>query len=301
MRLRLFDRIRRLVHFRRSPAETAGVSGAQGRHRRSRRRGPATAAGSQSFPGGPGSPGGSDAARGHAPASGEWSSPGGPPGELAHTASPWPGGSPISEAPVAPGMSVAPGGPAGPWADPRVSGTRRDAGASAAASGAARARIREAPQDAAAVGLGEATRPVPAPGPQTRRYETAEPGLAQSSEATLSDTRAEELARVAAGVPRQPDGTGRSSWRAGGRPRTPGCPSRLRIPGNGRWPGTAAGTAARSRPSCGGNGTRRRRRPAHWWRPSTGWPNFPSGSRKGWPTASTRSSSAPAAFLNSMT
>jgi len=69
----------------------------------------------------------------------------------------------------------------------------------------------------------------------------------------------------------------------------------------GRGPGTAAGIAARSRPSCGGSGTRRRRRPGKWWRPSTGWPNFPSESRKGWPTASTRSSSAPAASRNSMT
>ena len=43
MRLRLFDRIRRLAHSRRPPAEAApGVSAAQGRHRR-RRRGPATA------------------------------------------------------------------------------------------------------------------------------------------------------------------------------------------------------------------------------------------------------------------
>ena len=35
MRLRLFDRIRRLAHSRRPPAEaTPGTSGAQGRHRR---------------------------------------------------------------------------------------------------------------------------------------------------------------------------------------------------------------------------------------------------------------------------
>ena len=78
MRLRLFDRIRRLVHFRRSPAETAGVSGAQGRHRRDRRRGPATAPGSQSFPAGRAR----QAARTRLaamPRSAEWSSPGGRP------------------------------------------------------------------------------------------------------------------------------------------------------------------------------------------------------------------------------
>ena len=166
MRLRLFDRIRWLAHPRRPPADPAGASGVQGRHRRGRRRGPATAPASPSFPGGPGSQGGPDPVRGHAPASGEWSPPGGPPGELAHTASPWPDSSPVSEAP---GTPAAPGarGPAGSRADHRLGGTRRDAEASAVRAGAARARIREAPQDAAAVGLGEAARPVPAaaPGP----------------------------------------------------------------------------------------------------------------------------------------
>ena len=37
MRLRLFDRIRWLVHPRRSQADSARASGAQGRHRRGRR------------------------------------------------------------------------------------------------------------------------------------------------------------------------------------------------------------------------------------------------------------------------
>ncbi len=225
MRLRLFDRIRWLAHPRRPPADPAGASDVQGKHRRGRRRGPATAPASPSFPGGPGSQGGPDPVRGHAPASGEWSRPGGPPGELAHTASPWPDSSPVSEAPGTPAASGA-RGPAASRADHRLGGTRRDAEASAVRAGAARARIRGAPQDAAAVGLGEAARPVPAaaPGPRTRWYETAEPGLAQSSEASLSDTRAAELSRVAAGVPRQPDGTGRSSWRPGGSASPAGLP-----------------------------------------------------------------------------
>ncbi len=197
MRLRLFDRIRRLAHPRRPPADAAGVSGAQGRHRRGQARGPVTAPGSLSFPDGRGSAGG-------------------PPGELAHTASPWPDSSPVPEAPVAPSTRAGPGDPAGLRPDPRVSGTRRDAGASAVRAGAARARIRDAPQDAAAVGLGGVTGPVPAaPGTRTRRYEAAEPGLAQSPTG-LPDTQAAELARVATGVPRQPDGTGRSSRRPGG-------------------------------------------------------------------------------------
>ena len=63
-----------------------------------------------------------------------------------------------------------------------------------------------------------------APGARTRWYETAKPGRAQSSEASLPDARAADLARVAAGVPRQPDGTGRSSWRAGGSASYAGLP-----------------------------------------------------------------------------
>jgi hypothetical protein len=218
MRLRLFDRIRRLAPFRRSRAElTAGVSGAQGRHRRRR---PAPAApGSPGLPGAPDSASGLDPARGHAPASGQWPAGGGPPGELAHTASPWPGSSPVPEAPHPP---TAPDDPAGSWADHRVR-SGRDAGAVRA--GTARARIREAPADAAPVGLGQPASVVSAaPDAKTRRYQRAEPGLAQSPAASLPDTQAAELARVAAGVPRQPDGSGRSSWRPGGAAAHAGLP-----------------------------------------------------------------------------
>ena len=69
-------------------------------------------------------------------------------------------------------------------------------------AGAARARIREAPPPA--------TGPVSAaPALQTRGQETTEPAEA----AVQAEARAAELARVAAGIPRQPDGPGRSSWR----------------------------------------------------------------------------------------
>ncbi len=192
MRLRLFDRIRRLAHPRRPPAETApGVSGAQGRHRRGRRGGPAAAP----------APLGPDPARGHAPGPAGRAAPDGPPAELAHTAAPWPGGAPVPEAPFPPG----PGGPAGPRPDQRGpgarpgGGTRREDGTPAVRAGAARARIREAP-------------PVPAaPGPRARWQETAEPAPAQA--AAHADAQAAGLARVAAGVPRQPGGLGRSAWR----------------------------------------------------------------------------------------
>jgi hypothetical protein len=63
-----------------------------------------------------------------------------------------------------------------------------------------------------------------APAARTRRYETAEPGLAQTPAASLADARAAELARVAGGVPRQPDGPGRSSRRAAGAARYAGLP-----------------------------------------------------------------------------
>jgi len=172
MRLRLFDRIRRLAHSRRPPAEAVpGVSGPQGRHRRGR-RGPAPVPG-------PPSPAGA---------------PGGPPAELAHTAAPWPGGSPAPEAPLPPAPPPRPPGPAPTGRAPTGPGAVR--------AGAARARIREAPPQAAS--------PVPAaPALRAHGQETAEPAAA----AAQAEARAAELARVAAGVPLQPDGFGRSSWR----------------------------------------------------------------------------------------
>jgi hypothetical protein len=179
MRLRLFDRIRRLVHPRRPTAETVSeVSGPQGRHRRGQRRG---------------SPDPSDPARSLAPAqdrspgNGEWSAPGGPPEMFTRTASPLPDGSPVS--------------------------------ATAVRAGSARARIREAPQDASAVGAAEAARPSPAaPGPRPHWHEAARTSPAHASGAgrDLPDARAAELARVAAGVPRQSGGGTRSSLRAAG-------------------------------------------------------------------------------------
>ena len=168
MRLRLFDRIRRLARSRRPPAEAApGGSAAQGRHRRSRRE--------------------------HAPVPGPLRphggpAPGGPPAEIAHTAASRPGGSPAPQAPIPP-----PGQP--------PPGPRRGAGPPAVRAGAARARMREAPPPA--------TGPVPAgPAVRARWQETAEPAGAVAEAA-----QAAEVARVAVGVPRQPDGFARSSWR----------------------------------------------------------------------------------------
>ena len=202
MRLRLFDRIRRLAHSRRPPAEAVpGVSGAQGRHRR-RRGGPAT------VPGPPSPDGGPDPARGRPPGLAGGPAPGGPPVELTHTAAPWSGGSPAPEASAPPARPAdpAPAGPAGAWPGRPPPGPRHGTGPGpgpgAVRAGAARARIREAPQ--------EATRPVSAaPAPRARWQEAAEPAAA----AARAEARADELARVAAGVPRQPDGLGRSSWR----------------------------------------------------------------------------------------
>ena len=197
MRLKLFDRIRRLLPSR-SPAagKAPGVSAAQGRHRRARFRGPAASPGPAAVS--PGFPGGPDPVRGQAPAPPGGPAPGGPPAELAHTAAPWPGGSPSREAPFAPAAPAGPGDRAGSRAH-RTAGSRRAGGPAAVRDGAARARIREAAPEAAS--------PVAAaPGPP-RGQVLAEPGPAQA------DARAAELARVAAGVPRQPDGFGRASWR----------------------------------------------------------------------------------------
>src|SRR6266851_6845422 len=151
MRLRLFDRICRLARFRSLPADPASaVSGAQGRHRRGSPREPATAPGALSFPVGQGSSGG-------------------PPGELTHTAAPWPAAPPAAETPFTPVPPAARTDLAGPRPDRRAPGTHRSAGESAARAGGARVRIREAPPDAAAVGVGGATRPAPAASaPQAR-------------------------------------------------------------------------------------------------------------------------------------
>src|SRR5262249_12438834 len=170
------------------------------------------------------------------------SASGGPPAELAHTAAPWPGGPPAGPGPLPSGSPAGPADLAAPdrGSAARVSGSRppdsrlpaertgagpgpsapgppapgppgsgppaprprRGAGPSALRAGAARARIREAPQETA--------RPVPAaPAPQARWQETEEPSAA----AARAEARADALARVAAGVPRQPDGFGQSSWR----------------------------------------------------------------------------------------
>jgi hypothetical protein len=186
MRLRLFDRIRRLARSRRPPAEAApGVSGAQGRHRR-RRRGHAPVPGPLSPHGGP------DPARGRPPGPAGGPAPGGPPAEIAHTTTPRPGGSPEPQAPFPP-----PGQP--------PPGPRQGAGPPAVRAGAAKARVREAPPPA--------TGPVPAaPAVRARWQETAESAGA-AAQATQAEAHAAELARIAVGVPRQPDGIARSSWR----------------------------------------------------------------------------------------
>src|SRR5580704_11049823 len=132
MRLRLFDRIRRLAHFRRPRAEaTPGVSGAQGRHRRDRSRGPAPAR---------------------------------PPAELAHTAAPWPGGSAAPQAPFPPG-APAPGPRQGAGPPPamragaaraRIREAPQEAAGPVAAAPAPRARWQETAEPAAAAARAEA-------------------------------------------------------------------------------------------------------------------------------------------------
>jgi hypothetical protein len=78
---------------------------------------------------------------------------------------------------------------------------------------------------------------VPAgPGARARWYETA----AQGGGASLADTGAADLARIAAGVPRQPDGPGRSAWRPAGAgshaglPFAPGHPREQPLTADGR-------------------------------------------------------------------
>ena len=176
MRLGLLDRIRRLAHPRRSA--TAAGNGPQGRHRRGQRR-----------------------------ASGHDTSP-----ELSGL--PAPGGSHgtgIRAAALPPERVHAPGAPFGHGASPRSA--PGGSGPSAVRAGTGRARVREAPDGAAAIGAGEALRPVSAaPIPRQNRYDAATaPDLAGTAGAGVPDVRAEALARAATGVPRQPGEYGRPS------------------------------------------------------------------------------------------
>jgi hypothetical protein len=168
MRLGLLDRIRRLAHPRRSAPATS--SGPQGRHRRGRH------ASAHSVPPGPeGLP-----------------APGGSPGTLTRATTPapdqWsvPGASFVHDAPPRP--------------------VPRNSGPPAVRDGAARARVREAPEEAAAIGVGGVPGPMPAaPVPRQQWHDASTaPGLARVTEAGVPDTRAEALARAAVGVPRQP-------------------------------------------------------------------------------------------------
>jgi hypothetical protein len=201
MRLRLFDRIRRLTHRRRPSMQPDSEfsGGAQGRHRRGRGEGIPR----RESPGPPSavapSPRGS-------PATTAWSTSSAPPATLAPPSRPAPGGPFLAGPDGFPpsGASLAPGRPA-------------------AGAGAARARIREAPADAAPVGVEEAARPTPARpyAPRPHWYEAARPGPSHAARAGQADTQAADIARVAAGVPRQ-HGGGRSWMRAAGAAmRTP--------------------------------------------------------------------------------
>ena len=66
-------------------------------------------------------------------------------------------------------------------------------------------------------------RPGPAAPSAARWYERRSRAWRRPG-ASLPDTRAAELARVAAGVPRQPDGPGRSAWRPAGAASHAGLP-----------------------------------------------------------------------------
>src|ERR1700722_15081586 len=164
MRLRLFDRIRRLTR-RRAPArlpDSEFSGGTQGRHRRGRRpespdvRSTVPPTTAPSAPSGRGSPGPT-----------QWSTSSAPPATLAPPPRPVPGGPSFAGADgfYPSGTSLAPGSPAvpGQWPGARPdAGSRRAgrvSGSPAAGGGAARARIREAPADAAPVSVDEAARP----------------------------------------------------------------------------------------------------------------------------------------------
>jgi hypothetical protein len=244
MRLRLFDRIRHLVH--RKPV-TDAAPGAQGKHRRGQQHGlpaqdqpPAqnqTRAQAQPPEPIPPPASSSDWPAGR-PGTADWATPGespGPPATHGWPTSP-PDGSPVAAAP--PGTATGHRAPATDSGATRMApdpGSRRPSrthDGPAVRAGSGRARIREAPQDAPAAGVDEAARPAAGPpGPRPHWHEATRTGPAHAADGrtrtrgrTQTDdlaqaddqaqARAAELNRVA-GVPRQPGG-GRTSLRAAG-------------------------------------------------------------------------------------
>jgi hypothetical protein len=219
MRLRLFDRIRRLTH-RRGPArppDSDFSGGAQGRHRRGRR------------PESPGAPSSAPPATLTSPAR---SAPSGPfltgpddPSFAGPDGSSPSGTSLVPGSPAVPGQWPGTGLDAGSRRASRISGSpaagSQVAGSPAVGGGAARARIREAPQDAAPVGVDEGARPALGRpyAPRPHWHQAARPGPSHAARAGQADTRAADVARVAAGVPRQ-HGGGRSLRAAGAALRT---------------------------------------------------------------------------------
>ena len=165
MRLRLFDRIRRLTHRRRPsmPPGSESSGGAQGRHRR-RQRGES-----------PPAPSAVTLSRHGSPATAEWPTSSAPPATLTPPSRPAPGSPSLAGPDGFPpsGASLAPRPPA-------------------AGAGAARARIREAPQDAAPVGVDAAARPAPARpyAPRPHWYEAARLGRSPEARAGQADARA---------------------------------------------------------------------------------------------------------------
>ena len=180
MRLRFFDRFRRLIRRRPGTDTVSAASEPHGRHRRGQRQSSAPPVQARAGPAGSaGMP------EGRPPTAADWPAP------------------PQSVAPLTP-----PDG--SPVAEPSLAPRTR-----AARAGSARARIREAPQDAA--GFGETVRPAPAaPSPRAHWHEEPRPAPAHAASTGLAEDHAAELARVAAGVPRQPGARGRSSLRAAG-------------------------------------------------------------------------------------
>jgi hypothetical protein len=107
-------------------------------------------------------------------------------------------GTPTRDAPLAPDEWFVSGAPFDGGASP--ASARRVSGPPAVRDGAARARVREAPDDVAAFGVGEATRPAAAAPAARQNWHDAPAAPELTHVAGVPD---EALARAAAGIPRQ--------------------------------------------------------------------------------------------------